>query len=1835
MSKTFKFVLNGTQLAKRDDNNPEEPNVYQLQLERSVDSKSVPVTITAEEVVELEFEDGGIWYLPPDEFNDLVRVGEDNRDVATGATPTIPARIPSKSHDRGLGDVLLKIVRVFKPQIAKVASKALVKKTDNKIVPKEGLYEVSAEFKLTPLNSKTYFPSSVAQHDPVLLLIHGTFSNTEGSFSSLKGSSSWSQLYEKYKGRVLALEHHTLSKSPIENVLAMLPHLPRHLPVHLVTHSRGGLIGDILARTAEGPFTADELALIADTDFDRQQKDLKKINKLLPEHQIRVEKYVRVAAPSQGTSLMSERMDLVINIILNLSIKLFGGSANPIVSTLKELVRDIIKERTNPKTIPGLAAMLPDTPFQQLINSSFNPLSGDLSIIAGDSGWGGVKQSIAVLLTDLYFQRDNDWVVDTTSMYGGFARKQDTYYRLFRGKTVNHFSYFSEAASQEAILAGFSSSSGYPPQGYSMVPAADELGRGILGQEGGSLPPGPISGDKPVVVLIPGVMGSNLVQNGHEIWLNYGRIVTGSVTRLAIENKDIEPSSLVATPYQAFVEYLQAKDYEVLIFPFDWRQSTSVAASRLATTLKEYEHLDKIQIVAHSMGGLVVRALMLQHKAIWDRLTDLPNFRTIMLGTPWRGSYLIPQTLTGHGDTIRSLYNYSLTKTMKGLLEVFSKFPGLYELLPLEGYDFESPDLWKSLLKIHPDDNWVLPGKKQLKDFETYKNKVLKALADIDLSPIIYVAGVGETTIDNFVVRKGSLLWRKNYTTAKSNQDLRDKIAELTKDGRKASLGYAVTAKGDGVVSWELGIPRQSNGEAIKAVYYQSTPHGDLVNDPDHFPALLELLQEGRTTKLSQKEPAVEEISHRGERGDMPLGTTAVSSGVPTTAAGQVARFMGRMPKLPYKKKKAKRITLDVSLKMGHLKYAKYPVMVGHFKGEHLQGVEYILDSMLYKELRERNQLGVYPGPQNTSLVLLANETRVLETIIVGLGSPEDFMQRSLVKSIEHACLEYAMQSAERGATGDLGISPLLIGSSYGGLSISSCVTAILEGVVAANQELLKLREKRENKGYLNTHPLFPKRASHIPLINAVEFMEVYRPKALKTFNVLFRIERDNNTYPIRFSREIKTVEGSRDILPIAEENSWWMRLNIQKAKEEGTEEDSSDTPTYTYLASTGRARISTRKNFIDQDMIHKLLEDSAFDKKWNRDMAKTLFNLLIPNEFKHSFKSQQNIMLILDDHTAAIPWELLHFDEETEVPLCVRAGFIRQLATENPPPILRPETQDKVLIIGDPKLDNGFSQLPGAVKEAERVNQLLENHSFSTDFLVNAEGRKIISAFMGTYNILHVASHGVVDFPKKDKKNEKRSGILLNNDFVITPEFVSQMPAVPELVFLNCCHLGKITPEDEQYFRSRNRLAANLGTAFIRAGAKAVVVAGWAVNDAAAADFAERFYERMTTTGVTFGMAIKEARNYCFQRHPHTHTWGAYQCYGDQAYRLPVTFSSKKNEETKEFLLPQAAIIELEELLDKTKSVRKRGANLHEDLGEIMRAVSIQKFEKDNPRITELAAEICAELGRYEESASYYLQLKKAKKAFWSVRSFEQYFNIKMAAYMGQHKAAETAAQQRKLYSEMKKLKDSLVQFCADDLFGKTTERNNLIGSANKRCFMAATSPTQEKGFLTAAAAAYAEAMGEIREGDRPHFYGLSNWLGVTVLTQSWASITETLKTKDSLEDYLLKYQKDTLETPIAKAEFWDEVGQVNVLTILILVYSGKDQLEHDLAGYEQLAKDHYLRAWQKGGSRKNLDSEIFQMEFLLAVLNGHAQKDLKLVDEKIAVLERLLAFFVGLGKE
>ena len=97
-----------------------------------------------------------------------------------------------------------------------------------------------------------------------------------------------------------------------------------------------------------------------------------------------------------------------------------------------------------------------------------------------------------------------------------------------------------------------------------------------------------------------------------------------------------------------------------------------------------------MRIVAHSMGGLVVRAMIAARPDLWDRMCERDGARLVMLGTPNRGSHDIVEALLGTAATVQQLALLDLTHDTTEIVDIVARFPGVLELLPNDGDFFDT-----------------------------------------------------------------------------------------------------------------------------------------------------------------------------------------------------------------------------------------------------------------------------------------------------------------------------------------------------------------------------------------------------------------------------------------------------------------------------------------------------------------------------------------------------------------------------------------------------------------------------------------------------------------------------------------------------------------------------------------------------------------------------------------------------------------------------------------------------------------------------------------------------------------------------------------------------------------------------------------------------------------------------------------------------------------------------------------------------------------------------------------------------------------------------------------
>ncbi|MBL7702722.1 MAG: CHAT domain-containing protein [Ferruginibacter sp.] len=1702
------------------------------------------------DVLEFVFDDNTSWMGSSDIIHDIFPEAA-NQKRAANESFEIPMYLKTDEANRGLlGDIAVKVLNVFakkavSQKVIDIATRLEKKALENM----SGVYAVDANFRLGKATIKN-------ADKPYLLFLHGTNSSTAGSFGELRGSELWANMQSIYGQNIIALQHETMTRSPIQNVISLFKALPQTCTLHVISHSRGGLVGDVLARFSNGNtgFTPAELAYLAKTERAEDVADIKTLQQLASGKNVVVDKFIRVACPAYGTTILSKRLDHFLNISLNLLGTLFGPVGAALTSEFKELISAAVDTKNDPDQLPGLEAMNPASPFLKVLNNPDNAIKGPLTVISGNCGIKFNLKALLIIASKLFYLRDNDLVVDTKSMYCGSRRNIPIQYFFDEGPEVDHVHYFKNKKTQDALLLALKTTTATIPNfvTYQQSLQAALERNALLGLDGGDVYTDKVTGKKPIAILLPGIMGSNLADGKNKVWINYARFLIGELSRLDISKKNITAPSLIRTSYKKLVDYLSA-EYDVVTFAFDWRMPLAEAAELLKAKIEQYLAFKvPIKIIGHSMGGVVTRDFIINHPATWNKLNSSKDFKLILLGAPLGGSYRIPYVLAGKDSIINQIAKIDLKHTKKELLDMFRRYPGLLGLLPLakeDKRDFADENTWLEMKKASLFD-WNIPDKKDLQFWGNYRDNVLAKMESIKMDNIIYIAGKDDATVCGYEI----------------NNALPDE-----------KIIFKSTAEGDQSVTWETGIPKQLL--TTDRLYYVNVSHGALANNADIFNGIAEILKNGKTELLSRNRPVL--------RGAGAVEFDTVEEEVYETDELSLEQNILGIKEKPAAGRAAT-VPLKVSVSNGDLFYSRYPIMVGHFINDGITSAERVIDNYSGGQLSQRHKLNMYPGAVGTNEVFVNFKNEFKGTVVIGLGAPGRLSSYQLAQTVEQGVIKYMLElinlynkKETAYLPAETGISVLHIGCGYGGLSIESSIRSIILGVQNANRKM----EEFQTEG--------------LKLIEHIEFVELFEDRCMQCLYILSRIENEeDSSINIRLpKKQYKKLLGSRTRIPMESEMDWWSRITVEmhQQKDEGSEELESS---LRFSCSTGSAREEERDLQTSPEIINELIEEMSTNNNWNAGIAKTVFELLIPNDFKDEIKKQSNALWVLDHAAASYPWELLQDSTTNSRPLCCSAGMIRQLKLEDYRLKVDGVVGKKALVVGDPDL-NGFPfarQLPGAFKEGHLVASILSEYGYEMpNNCFKKSSTQIINAlFKDEYKIIHLAGHGIFN-----EKRPKASGMLIGNGVFLSTKEICQMSKVPELVFVNCCFLGKVDDKSEALFNKRYKLAANIGTQLISNGVKVVIAAGWAVDDSAALYFTGIFYHAMLG-GSNFGDAVKDARAKTFAKYPNTNTWGAYQCYGDPFFKL--TEYKRPKGYTYKYLIAQEAENDLSNLINRADTKGNSSKYLLQDIAAISAAVDAAGIR--NAAITEKEALAYDECNDDENAVAKFESLLCMEQADFSLIALEKYCNTRTKLCV---KNWQSGVEKNKQPAKLDKVIIDLKQLLN---MSPTAERLGLMGSAYKRKAIMSTANTDKAKALMVAAGYYKQAY------HMPHnsnaTYALINWMEIE-------KILQLAKNMAGVKTVIKKYKFETagnaremIDAAVKKMisadadiDFWSEITKANAILCAWLM-EGKNTKKLT----DNMVIEAYKKVWGIAGSQNKKVAEIEHFDFLISAYSGLAKK-------------------------
>lgn len=206
------------------------------------------------------------------------------------------------------------------------------------------------------------------------------------------------------------------------------------------------------------------------------------------------------------------------------------------------------------------------------------------------------------------------------------------------------------------------------------------------------------------VILVPGILGSWEVKN-----------------QLGMMEWKLDPifhvydnlmEAMISAGYKEHLIY--GKDRDLFVFPYDWRVDNNVTAGLLKQKIEEVKEItgrDKVDIVAHSMGGLVTRAYVEGN----DYQNDIDQ--VIFLGTPHLGSL---ESYIGYdggeftGDSGWLFkYAFQIEAISHGYINLLNyiheKVPTVQQLLPIYDYlqDKQVDNNWQ--YRVYPTNYPINP----------------------------------------------------------------------------------------------------------------------------------------------------------------------------------------------------------------------------------------------------------------------------------------------------------------------------------------------------------------------------------------------------------------------------------------------------------------------------------------------------------------------------------------------------------------------------------------------------------------------------------------------------------------------------------------------------------------------------------------------------------------------------------------------------------------------------------------------------------------------------------------------------------------------------------------------------------------------------------------------------------------------------------------------------------------------------------------------------------------------------------------------------------------------
>lgn len=556
---------------------------------------------------------------------------------------------------------------------------------------------------------------------------------------------------------------------------------------------------------------------------------------------------------------------------------------------------------------------------------------------------------------------------------------------------------------------------------------------------------------------------------------------------------------------------------------------------------------------------------------------------------------------------------------------------------------------------------------------------------------------------------------------------------------------------------------------------------------------------------------------------------------------------------------------LNVVVTRGSITDVKAPiVVVGAYKGIAPAGALKSLDDALQHWITRAGDQGMIGANLGEVFFVpvMHKEIAARSVLIAGMGEYGKFNYNDLCYLAMNIC--YAVSALRLGS-----FASVLVGSGEGNLEIEEAVKGLLSGFCDA------------------LHHVEPK--ERVATFRLIEYDKDRYSEIVKVLKELIDRERIPNIDLSLTEDTVRARKGKRaTVTPstgrAATVSRFVNRITIERG-EDG----------YSFSALTNTAVVPVRKvdvqPFFTAGIATQLRKGESEESQ--EKFGLLLHKYIFPEDFERLIDDGKSLTLIVDKDTAALPWEMACYGTKHH-----RTYFgpdlqlTRQFRTmlSGAPGIAPPINKSlRILVIADPASDSDL-RLAGALQEGQEVVQIFKEHQERLRGQLDIEivsclgpeecdPVEILALILDeTFDIIHYSGHAMFD---ADKPNN--SGWVFSHEVTLSAREIFRARQVPRVVFANACFSAVTNAGREPSVEEANRKLAGLAEAFFERGVQNYIGTGWAVDDAAAVQFAQVFYKR-AMTGKLLGEALADARRAIFNSGS---TWGAYQHYGQSNARI------------------------------------------------------------------------------------------------------------------------------------------------------------------------------------------------------------------------------------------------------------------------------------------------------------------------------------------------------------